>query len=300
VYRRYTLEEVKRKIFGLLEYQMTGMSGVELANKTGINRMTISKYLNLLYSIGLIRKKKIGTVNVWFLESGLNYPGSFINYNDLQQRFMNAILIGSDELSSKLIMNALNSGADKLKLLTDVFLPTVNTISELYSRGRLNRVERISYQSVVIAILDFIKYSIYNGEKKSEISALIVCGSEDAIIHSKIIDLSLRFENCDTRYIGNVEGALDPFFDIDFQRYVTKIWRNKTGVIILCICSSVESSLRFLYSAAHVLRNRLTARLILCLMTNIELKEAHDFEHADHIAASPLDLLMWLRDLLQK
>ena len=50
---------------------MTGMSGVELAKKTGINRMTITKYLNLLYSIGLIKKKKIGTVNIWFLESGL-------------------------------------------------------------------------------------------------------------------------------------------------------------------------------------------------------------------------------------
>jgi hypothetical protein len=54
---------------------MTGMSGVELANKTGINRMTITKYLNLLYSIGLIRKKKIGTVNIWFLESGFELSG---------------------------------------------------------------------------------------------------------------------------------------------------------------------------------------------------------------------------------
>ena len=197
-------------------------------------------------------------------------------------------------------MNALNSGADRLKLLTDVFLPTVNTISELYSRGKLNRVERIICQSVVIAILDFIKFSIYNGEKRSEISALVVCGSEDAIIHSKIIDLSLRLENCDTRYIGNVEGALDPFFDIDFQRYVTRLWGNKTGVVILCICSSVESSLRFLYSAAHVLRNKLAARLVLCLMTNSEIRNANDFENADHVAASPLDLLMWLRDLIQE
>ena len=279
---------------------MTGMSGVELANKTGINRMTITKYLNQLYSIGLIRKKKIGTVNVWFLESGLNYPGTSINYNDLQQRFMNAILTGSDELSSKLIMNALNSGADGLKLLTDVFLPTINTIGELYSRGRLNRAERINFQSVVIGILDFLKYSIHNGEKRPDISALIVCGSEDAAIHSKIIDLSLRLGNCETRYIGNVEGALDPFFDIDFQRYVTRLWGNKTGVIILCVCSSVESSLRFLYSAAHVLRNKLTARLILCLMTNSELREAYDFEHADHVAENPLDLLLWLRDLIQK
>jgi B12 binding domain len=276
------------------------MSGVELAKKTGINRMTITKYLNLLYSIGLIRKKKIGTVNIWFLESGLSYPGSSINYNELQQRFMNAILAGSDVLSSKLIINALNSGADKLKLLTDVFLPTVNTVGELYSRGRLNRAERINFQSVIIEILDFLKYSIYSGEKRPNVSALIVCGSEDAIIHSKIIDLSLRLENCDTRYIGNVEGALDPFFDIDFQRYVTRLWGSKTGVIILCICSSVESSLRFLYSAAHVLRNKLAARIILCLMTNSETRIAYDFESADHVAASPLDLLVWLRDLVQE
>jgi hypothetical protein len=276
------------------------MSGVELAKKTGINRMTITKYLNLLYSIGLIRKKKIGTVNIWFLESGLSYPGSSINYNELQQRFMNAILAGSDVLSSKLIINALNSGADRLKLLTDVFLPTVNTVGELYSRGRLNRAERINFQSVIIEILDFLKYSIYSGEKRPNVSALIVCGSEDAIIHSKIIDLSLRLENCDTRYIGNVEGALDPFFDIDFQRYVTRLWGSKTGVIILCICSSVESSLRFLYSAAHVLRNKLAARIILCLMTNSETRIAYDFESADHVAASPLDLLVWLRDLVQE
>lgn len=279
---------------------MTGMSGVELAKKTGINRMTITKYLNLLYSIGLIKKKKIGTVNIWFLESGLSYPGSSINYNELQQRFMNAILAGSDELSSKLIINALNSGADKLKLLTDVFLPTVNTVSELYSRGRLNRAERINFQSVVIEILDFVKYSTYSGEKRPNISALIVCGSEDAIIHSKIIELSLRLENCDTRYIGNVEGVLDPFFDIDFQRYVTKLWGSKTGVVILCICSSVESSLRFLYSAAHVLRNKLAARFILCLMTNSEIRNAYDFESADRVAVSPLDLLLWLRDIIQE
>ena len=279
---------------------MAGMSGIELANKTGINRMTITKYLNLLYSIGLIKKKKVGTVNIWFLESGLNYLGSSINYNDLQQRFMNAILVGNDELSSKLIINAMNSGGDKLKLLTDVFLPTANTLGELYSRGRLNRAERINLQSVIIEILDFVKHSINNDEERPGISAIIVCGSEDAIINSKIIDLLLRMMHCDTRYIGNVEGALDPFFDIDFQRFVTKLWGDKSGVVILCICSSVESSLRFLYSAAHVLRNRLAARLILCLMTDNEIENTYDFENADHVATSPHELLLWLRDFIQK
>ena len=35
-------------------------------------------------------------------------------------------------------------------------------------------------------------------------------------------------------------------------------------------------------------------------MTNSEIRNAYDFENADHVAASPLDLLLWLRDLIQK
>jgi predicted transcriptional regulator len=300
LYRRYSFEEIKKKIFSVLEYQKTGMSGIELAHETGINRMTITKYLNLLHSIGLIRKKKIGTVNIWFLETGVNYLGSSINYLNLQQRFMNSVLSSNDELSTKVILNALNSGADTLKLLTDVFVPTINTINELYSRGRLNRAEKISFQGVIIEILDFVKYSVYVGEKRPDISALVVSGSEDTIIHAKLIALSLRLMNCDTQYLGGVEGEIDPFFDIDFQRYVIRLWEHKNGLHIVCVCSSHEGSLRFLYTAALELRNKLTARFILCLMTVNELKDAHGFEQADHVAVDANELLFWLRDLIQK
>jgi len=59
MYRRYTVEEVKRRIINVLQSDNTGLSGVELARKTGINRMTITKYLDLLHAIGLIKKKEI-------------------------------------------------------------------------------------------------------------------------------------------------------------------------------------------------------------------------------------------------
>jgi len=213
---------------------------------------------------------------------------------------MNSVLSSNDELSTKVILNALNSGADTLKILTDVFVPTINTINELYSRGRLNRAEKISFQGVIIEILDFVKYSVYVGEKRRDISALVVSGSEDTIINAKLIALSLRLMNCDTQYLGGVEGEIDPFFDIDFQRYVIRLWENKNGLRIVCVCSSHEGSLRFLYTAALELRNRLTARFILCLMTVSELKDAYGFEQADHVAVDANELLFWLRDLIQK
>lgn len=55
----YNFEEVKQKVFSALSQNYAGLSGVELASKTRINRMTLTKYLNLMLTQGLIRKKKL-------------------------------------------------------------------------------------------------------------------------------------------------------------------------------------------------------------------------------------------------
>lgn len=55
----YNFEEVKQKVFSTLSENYAGLSGIELASKTKINRMTLTKYLNLMLAQGLIRKKKL-------------------------------------------------------------------------------------------------------------------------------------------------------------------------------------------------------------------------------------------------
>ena len=55
----YNFEDVKQKVFSALSQNYAGLSGIELASKTRINRMTLTKYLNLMLTQGLIRKKKL-------------------------------------------------------------------------------------------------------------------------------------------------------------------------------------------------------------------------------------------------
>ncbi|HEY7226630.1 MAG TPA: hypothetical protein VH481_00710 [Nitrososphaeraceae archaeon] len=54
----YNFQEVKQKVFYALSKNYSGLSGIELALETKINRMTLTKYLNLMLAQGLIRKKK--------------------------------------------------------------------------------------------------------------------------------------------------------------------------------------------------------------------------------------------------
>ena len=60
MYRRYTIDEIKHKVIETLKKNDAGMSSAELADAIHVNRMTITKYLNILAVIGLIKRKRIG------------------------------------------------------------------------------------------------------------------------------------------------------------------------------------------------------------------------------------------------
>jgi hypothetical protein len=293
MYRRYTLDEVKRRVINVLQRDNTGMSGIELAHKTGINRMTITKYLDLLYIVGLIKKKKVGSVNVWSLEQGaadFAYP---MEYFEIQQRFMGAILVGNEDSGRKIIMNVVNSQADKVKILLDVILPTLNTINELYDRSKLGKTEKIYLINVIMEISELLKFNLTRDIINQDIFAMSVAGSEDATYNAKLGALAYQMLGGLSIYLGNVEGQLDPFFDIDFQRFILKSCSNKIGLMVVIICSSKESSLRFLTTAAVSIKDRLKGKLRIVTMTTPELESLSELIGVDFMAKDLQSLINW-------
>jgi methanogenic corrinoid protein MtbC1 len=281
MYRRYTLDEVKRKIVDVLQNAGTGLSGIELADKTGINRMTISKYLDVMNAMGLVKKKKVGTVNVWFLETGiadLEFP---VNYTQVQQRLLELALAGEEEQARRLLVSVLNSNVDQVKMLTDVILPAANTAGELYSRGRLGKTERAHLSALVGEFIDVVKFNARPAEPRMNAHVLCVAGTEDRAHVAKSAAVAFRILGWDSRYIGNVEQDIDPFFDIDFQRYLSRVWGNKRGLMVVCIFSSGEGPGKFLTSTARTMRGRLKGELRVAALASGETDKGPDYVARD-------------------
>jgi hypothetical protein len=293
MYRRYTLDEVKHKIMSLLQGNSAGLSGVELAEKTGINRMTMSKYLNVLLTLGLVRRKKAGPVNIWYLNSGITDLEFPINYLEIQQNYMTATFQNDPDKSHGVILSALNSTPDKIKVLSEVIIPTYNTLNELYDRGRLGETERTSILTTLAETIELIKFNSQVESTMQNAHVLFVAGSEDRIILAKSGALELKMLGWNSSYIGNVERLIDPFFDIDFQRYIIKSWNEKRGLMILCIFSSQESSLRFLSLAASSLKSKLKGELYTVIFTTSELAKRHEDIGADAAFNNLQSLVEW-------
>ncbi|HXG07598.1 MAG TPA: B12-binding domain-containing protein [Nitrososphaera sp.] len=292
VYRRYTLDEVKRKIVDVLQSAGTGLSGIELADKTGINRMTITKYLHIMHAMGLIKKKKTGNVNVWFLETGVADIEFPVNYVQVQQKLIGAILAGEEEQARRILLTALNSNVDQVKVLTDVIMPVTNTVGELYSRGRLDKTERTFLLNLIMELIDLVKFNVKATEQKANANVLLVAGSEDKVHAAKSAAVAFSVLGWDSIYIGDVEEQIDPFFDIDFQRYVFRAWGNKRGLMLICIFSSGEGSLRFLSSTAKAMKGRLRGELRIAVLSTPELQAAAE-ENSDYIAKDLMSLIEW-------
>ena len=292
MYRRYTLDEVKRKIVDALQTAGgTGLSGVELAERTGTNRMTVTKYLDVMNAMGLVKKKKIGPVNVWVLESGVGEIEFPINYVQVQQKVIAALLAGDEEQARRVLLSVLDSNVDAVRVLTEVLIPAANTVAELYSRGRLGKTERAFLLGLLLELVDTVKFSAHVSEKKSNANALFVAGSEDRVLLAKCAAVAFHVQGWNSTYLGNVEEEIDPFFDIDFQRYVSRLWSNRRGLMMICIFSSGEGSIRFLVSASGALKGRLKGELRIAISATPELQESE--EGFDYYAKDLGSLVEW-------
>jgi methanogenic corrinoid protein MtbC1 len=293
MYRRYTLDEVKRKIVDVLQNAGTGLSGVELADKTGINRMTITKYLDIMHTIGLVKKKKAGTVNVWFLETGISDIEFPINYIQIQQKLIGFALAGEEEQARRLLISVLNSNINEVKVLTDVILPAANTVGELYSRGRLGKTERIHLAAMIGELIDLVKFNAHPAEPKMNAHVLCVAGTDDRAHLAKSAAVVFRILGWDSRYIGSIEQDIDPFFDIDLQRYVSKTWGSKHGLMLVCVFSSSEGPLRFLASTMRTIKGRLKGELRIAALASPEIQDATSGENSDYIAKDIQAMADW-------
>jgi methanogenic corrinoid protein MtbC1 len=293
MYRRYTLDEIKRKIIDVLQGAGgTGLSGVELADRIGINRMTITKYLDVMHAMGLLKKKKIGNVNIWFVQIGVGDIEFPINYIQIQQKLISSILAGDEDYARRILLSVMNSDVDQVRVMTDVIVPAVNTIGELYSRGRLNKTERTFLLNLMMELIDLVKFNVRPKEQKANAHALCVAGSEDRVHIAKGAAVALLARGWDSSYIGDVGGQIDPFFDIDFQRYLLRLWGNKHGLMLVCIFSSGEGSLRFLSSTAKDMKGKIKGDLRITAVTAQQLQPVAE-ESSDYVAKDLVALIEW-------
>jgi len=142
VARGYQINEIKEKLIDILRNSKTGFTGVEMAEKMGVNRITVTKYLNIFAAEGFLKQKSIGKISLWYLEDGvelLHFPDDFFR---VQSKFFEYLTSGSKQQAFNLIRNSYHSGALPKKIITEVIVPAIDSINEQHKDGSIGNSEK--------------------------------------------------------------------------------------------------------------------------------------------------------------
>ena len=301
--KRYSLDEIKHKVIDVLKDIDTGLSGVEIAKKIGVNRITITKYLGILQAIGLVKKKEAGSVNVWYLAKGVTEFELPIDVLDVQQLYMNALFNHSEDEARRIIINVLHSGVDPMKLLSDVITPTLKTAEELYNRGRMTVTETVFITNLINESIDLIKFDSSRDDIKSNTYAVFISAQgESDTIASKMTSVAFYVKGWNSYFLGNVASESDLLFDIDLLKFLNKISKTRRGLMIIGISVMQKEHLQSTSETIKSVRSKLGRNMFVLVegeAFNAEDVIANDIG-ADFYAKNLSSSIEWAEELYKK
>ena len=286
--RGYSAELIREKLISSLKDSDTGMSGVEISKKIGINRITMSKYLKIFAAEGLLRQKNIGNVTLWLLESGqesFNFPDDYFKVATI---YLEYLVKGTDEQTHSLILNCLHSGATSNRLILEVIFPAVDYVKNLYDAGKIGTAELNLLKTTISKSFQiFNQIRIVPDPKKN---VIIIAADSQSILISEAASAVYHSGGWNVSYLGDMSFAINVLFDLDFQKLIGKIWKHKPGILLVTIFSHSAEGLNFFANSINPIKEKSEKhmKLVLCGKTSKKSKI-----NSDLLSDQLDDVLQW-------
>jgi hypothetical protein len=219
-----------------------------------------------------------------------------LNVRNLQQKFLECLLQGNESQAIIIISNLLYSTISKERILFDIILPTLNILNDMYSRGKISESEKILISTSAIDLVLMTKFVSTLDIPKLKASSIVVSGSEEANYFARIASVMLYLMGWNSLYLGNVENKIDPFFDIDIQRLVTRKLKSMNGLSVVMIFSFNINTLKFLSNTIKALRKKVENDLRIAIFTDNDLMQESQGMDVDFCTTDLKALIVWIKE----
>ncbi|HJU14191.1 MAG TPA: ArsR family transcriptional regulator [Candidatus Nitrosotalea sp.] len=279
--RGYDSEQIREKLIDALSQSKIGLTGIEIAEKLHVNRVTMAKYLKVFAAESLIKQKTIGSVNLWFIEKGVDQLSFPQDLFQVKNRYLDYILSASVQEAHNLIRTSLHSGANPSKLVTEAIVPAVEAVDNSYKSGKIGKSEKNYLDEVISSSLHLVRISEREVNPKKNV-VILSTDYQNAML-GLCASAAYQAQEWRVSLLGDMSSAIDVMFDIDLQRFLNKVWPKREGIMVIAIFSSEEGPTKFFSQAVDASRGKFGRNLHLAVYnkTGKKYKTGADFVSDD-------------------
>jgi len=294
VAKGYLVEDIREKLISVLKDSDSGMSGIEISKKINVSRITMTKYLKVFAAEGLLRQKNIGNVTLWFLEPGQESFSFPDDYFKITSRYLELLVKGNEGEIYSLIRNCLNSGALINRIIVDVIYPAIDHIHELFDSGKIGSAEQNLLKNTVSKSLSiFNQIPVVLDSKKN---VVVIAADPESILIAESASASYHSDGWNVSHLGDMSYAIDVLFDLDFQKLVRKIWKQKPGLLLVVIFSQTSEGLSFFADSINPNKGKSDKQIKLALCGKVSKKTKIN---SDLLSDNIGDILQWSNTISQ-
>ena len=284
--RGYSKEEIRERLISVLEDSESGMSGVEISDQMKISRITMTKYLKVFAAEGLVRQKDIGNITLWFLEPGQESFRFPEDYFRVAPKFLDHLVRGDERGACSIIQNSLRSGAGPRRLALEVILPAIDAARDLFEEGKIGTAEQNLLRTTISKAVQVLGQIPVSADPKK--NAVVISADFASSLASEVASAVLCAEGWRVSHLGDMSSAADVLFDLDFQKLIGKVWKQKPGIMIVMVFSDTGEGLNFFADSINPARSKSGRRMKLALCGAASKKT-----EADLVTDKMSDVLQW-------
>lgn len=254
----------------------------------------MSKYLKVFAAEGLIKQKNMGSVNLWFIEAGvdqLNFPADFFS---VKNKYVEYVMSAASHEAHNLIRTSLHSGANPQKLVSEVIVSAIDAVENAFKNGKIGKSEKNFLDEIISTSISLVSLSAE--EENSKKNIVILSTDYQNSLYAQAASAAFKTEKWNVSLLGDMSSAIDVLFDIDLQRFLNKVWSKREGIMIIVIFSSTEGAIKFFSQAVDASKAKFGKNLHLALCTKIAKKTKIT---ADFVSDNIETLLQWCQTVFE-
>ena len=290
----YSTEDIRQKLILILDGDVSGMSGVEISKKIGVNRITMAKYLRVFAAEGLLRQKNIGNLTLWFLEPGqesFNFPD---DYFKISSQYLEYLIKGTEDQVYSLIHNCLHSGAKADNLILEVIFPSIDYIQKMYDDAKIGTSEQKLLNTTISKSLHIFNQIPKVSDPKKNV--VVMASDAKSRLYSESASAVYHSNGWNVSHLGDMSSAINVLFDLDFQKLIGKIWKQKSGILIVAVFSQTDEGLIFFADSINTIKEKSGKPMKLALCGKVSKKTKIK---SDVVSSKIGDILQWSQTVFE-
>ena len=172
------------------------------------------------------------------------------------------------KLAYNLVRNSFHSTAQPVKIITEIIIPAIQSVHSIFDEGKIGKSELNFLEKIISNSIQIIKLENFDIDTKKNV--ILISADHQSTLLSEATSASFHADGWQVYSLGDMSSSIDVLFDLDLQKFLTKVWKSGIGIMVIVIFSSTDESMKFFAESINSIKTKSRKNLYLVVCGDME------------------------------